>query len=289
MLNQKALDATLSRVGDLPAMPGVVAEVLRITQDPSSSMSDVTRCIESDPALTAKVLRLSNSSYYGMRQYVGTLKLALVILGVREVRNIVLGVSVFDTLRNKDGNFEIAQAVWEASLRVAGLSKRLGTAMGMGLQGEEFIAGLLTDIGKLVLLRQLGKDYIKVYKEHAGSPSALTKAEQDCFGYSHADAATALVIRWSLPQTLCDALWCQYPHEDRPLSKAKDPALAALVRIAKAATFEDLSTGDALATLEDHEAWGVLSETKTPIPEDSRRELLLRCLEEVEAAKSEQP
>ena len=86
------------QMGDLPALSTVVTEVLRMTEDPNTSTGDVCEVVQSDPGLTAKVLRVSNSSYYGMRQYVGTLKLALVILGVREVRNIVEGCDLHGTI-----------------------------------------------------------------------------------------------------------------------------------------------------------------------------------------------
>ena len=92
-------------VGDLPAMPAVVSEVLRITEDPKVDMQVVGRVIESDPAMAGKILKVSNSSYYGMKQFVGTLKMALVILGVREVRNIVLGISVFEAIGHAVASF----------------------------------------------------------------------------------------------------------------------------------------------------------------------------------------
>jgi len=94
------IDKVVARIGDLPAMPDIVAKVMEITEDPGVAVSDVSELIEQDLSLTAKLLKVSNSSYYGMRQVVGTLKLALVILGVKEVRNIVLGISVLDTLRD---------------------------------------------------------------------------------------------------------------------------------------------------------------------------------------------
>jgi len=156
MSDKTEIARIVSRVGELPAMPAVVAEVLRVTDDPASDMSAVSAAIQSDPALTAKILRVSNSPYYGMKQYVGTLKLALVILGVREVRNIVLCISVFEAVRDSERHVAAVHEIWNGSLRVAGLAKSLSTQLGLVLQGEEFIAGLLTDIGKVALLRLRG-------------------------------------------------------------------------------------------------------------------------------------
>lgn len=280
-MGNKNLDDLISKMGDLPALPGVVGEVLRITEDPSSAMSDVTRALERDPALTAKILRLSNSSYYGMRQQVGTLKLALVILGVREVRNIVLGISVFETLKEKSNDHEAAEIIWTDSLKVAGISKQLAVTVGLGLQGEDFITGLLADMGKMLLLWQLKKEYGALMRQFRWQPRRLLLDELGRVGYSHADAATALAVRWSLPKTLSDSLWTQYPHAERPLRQAKDPRLAALVRISKAAYFDDFSKDEDLDSMEDVEAWQVFNSVRRPIESGQRREVLTGIKEEI--------
>ena len=98
MSKRSSVEKVVAKLGDLPAMPDVVAGVMELTADANVAVSEVSALIERDPALTAKLLKVSNSSYYGMRQVVGTLKLALVILGVREVRNIVVGISVLESL-----------------------------------------------------------------------------------------------------------------------------------------------------------------------------------------------
>jgi HD-like signal output (HDOD) protein len=286
MDREAAVERVIACVGDLPAMPVVVAEVLELTQDPSSQMSDMSRIIQSDPALTAKILRVSNSSYYGMKQYVSTLKLALVILGVREIRNIVLGISVFETLRQQGADVNIAGEIWSHSLRVAGISKKLSEHMGLGGEGEEFICGLLHDIGKMVLLCQLGKDYEAIYRTHKGNQQGLYEAELMEFGFTNADAAMALASRWNLPKPMTEALWYQYPDPHRKLQDACAPRLAAVTRIAKRAGRDDFTDPDDLniTALLDTESWDVLAGVKRPIPPNQRREVLGRMVTEVNQA-----
>jgi HD-like signal output (HDOD) protein len=284
MSREKAVREIIERVGDLPALPAVVSEVLRLTEDANSSTGDVCDVIEEDPGLTAKVLRVSNSSYYGMKQFVGTLKLALVILGVREVRNIVLGISVFETLNDKKSDARVAQEIWDHSLHVAGLAKKLATHLGLGLQGEEFISGLLSDIGKMSLLRQFDDPYAEIYKSFSELPQALCKAEREQFDYDHSDVAMALSAEWNLPRTLVDALWYQYPNNSRSLHDAKDPSLAAVVRIAKLASYDDFTKKDGLACLTESEAWEVLATAKNPILEEERRGILSQFVEELKDA-----
>jgi HD-like signal output (HDOD) protein len=286
MADAEVLEQVIDRIGDLPAMPATVAEVLQLTDDPNVEMEDVSRAIEDDPALTAKILQVSNSSYYGMRKHVGTLKLALVILGVREVRNIVLGVSVFDSLTGDGTDTKLAQEIWDEALSVAGLARLITGEMQLGLQGEEFIAGLLANIGRMILLREFGADYIDMYQELRHHPLKLRDEELGEFGYSHPDAAAALAHKWSLPDALADALWVQYPHPERPLDKIAAARVAAVVRIARVAVTDDFSNPSEALSLQDSEAWQVLASAKQTIPEDQRAVVLKGFVEKVKSAPS---
>jgi HD-like signal output (HDOD) protein len=279
----RRLDQVIERVGDLPAIPEIVAEVLRVTDDPMADMADVTEIVERDPAMTAKILRISNSPYYGMKQYVGTLKLALVILGVREVRNIVLGVSVFDSLKDGKHDRLIPESFWTHSFLVGGLSKQLATTMRLGMHGEAFICGLLHDIGKLVLLRQMLTPYAKLLESTGGRADSLCDAEASQYGFTHADAAAALAERWNFPRTLADAIHLHHPRENVSLTSAKDPKLAAIVRLANIAAYEDFdsSEGGAPASCADSEIWSVLSTAPEPLDPGDRVRVLGELKEEL--------
>lgn len=266
MSKRSSVEKVVAKLGDLPAMPDVVAGVMELTADANVAVSEVSALIERDPALTAKLLKVSNSSYYGMRQVVGTLKLALVILGVREVRNIVVGISVLESL--KDATTEkllVREGLWNHSILVASYSKKLGSHLELGLQGEDFIAGLLHDIGKLVLWKQMHEDYVDVYKAAHDDGIPLHEMEFEQFGFDHADAASAVAEAWGLPETLSNALRCHHPRSDRALKDSKDPRLSALVRVANLAANDDLLAEDCnpenLASCNEEEAWSILTET----------------------------
>lgn len=285
MADDAAIVALIEKSGELPAMPSVVSEVLQKTDDPGIEMGEVSKIIENDPALTAKILQVSNSSYYGMKQYVDTLTLALVILGVREVRNIVLGVSVFETLKSDNTDAKRAQEIWNNSLAVAGMAKKITKTMSLGLQGQEFIAGLLADTGKMVLLRSGGDTYAKLLKENAESPRALLQRETETLGFNHAEAATALALKWDLPATLCDALKLQYSSEGgKALADATDPVLAAVIRISRAAVTDDFSEESGQFSINDDEAWCQLANAKSPITADQRFNVLKQFVDEIAEA-----
>ena len=282
------LDRILERVGDLPAMPEVVSQVLSRIDDPNSNMDTVSHILERDPALAARILRVSNSPYFGMRQNVGTLKLAMVILGVREIRNIVLGVSLFDTLRDADTDRLLKDRFWQDAFRVASLSKRLGQALKLGCQGEDFISGLLHGMGKMVLCRHLQKDYAPIISE-AADDDALVAREREVLGFSYADVSAALGERWNLPQAICDAIWLHYPNPEMRLADAKDPRMAATVRIAYYAKrgilpAEPVRVDEALAQTE---AWAALGTAPGELAESGREAALLSLVEEIADAPPE--
>jgi len=278
-----ALGAVVASLGELPALPGIVAGVLQITDDPAAAIAQISDQVQRDPALTAKILQVSNSPYYGMKQQVSSLKLALVILGVREVRNIVLGITVLETVQACGADALFSEGFWRHSVTVGALGKKLGAALSLGLQGEDFVAGLLHDIGKMVLLRQLGKAYERVFLAARGNSAARCAMEQGAFGFDHADAAAALALHWNLPNTLTGALWRHHARDRRRLDSAPNPRLAALVRIANKAYYDDFRSGDAAtcASCTDNEAWTVLLDHKPPAL-DARHRMLAGFAQELE-------
>lgn len=278
----RKLKGIVDRAGELPAVPEIVSDVLRLTEDPSADMQEMTQVIQRDPALTAKILRISNSAYYGLRQHVGTLQLAVLLLGMTEVRNIVLSVSVFDNLRDAKTDAVFQEGYYSHSFAVALLGQMLANHMNLESKGEAFIAGVLHDIGKLILHKQLGPEYDAIYRETGGCSMLLCVKEQESVGFTHADAAAALADHWNFPKTLSDAIWLHHPAHGVPLSAAKDPQLASAIRIANLAIREDWPQNEAAQskTLQEAEAWACLEDAPVSLPPDSREETLTALVTE---------
>jgi HD-like signal output (HDOD) protein len=282
------LGKIIAKVGDLPAMPSVVGEVMALTTNPDVALSDVSRVIERDPALTAKLLKVSNSPYYGMRQVVGTLKLALVILGVREVRNIVIGVAVLDALRDKETEALLHQhGLWAHSTRVAAIAKKIGAHSKGAFQGEDFIAGLLHDVGKMVLWRHLEGEYRNIYLESKRSGRRLHEIEREKFGFDHADVIAGLASVWNLPDSLRVALLNHHDGPGRDLATCKAPKLSALVRIANAAAHDDWANSgkDPMKLIScSHPAWRLIEGIDQIATPTIRFETLSGFVAEIEKA-----
>ena len=284
MSDVPSLDKVLQRVGDLPAMPEVVAEAVDQMSQPDVDMAEIAQTIGRDPALTAKLLKVANSPYYGMRQVVGSLKLAMVILGAREIRNILIGVTMMDTF-DDDRTAAITRGnFWDHSFRVAALSKRISEHYKLRFQGEDFIAGLLHDIGKLVLYRQLPREYAPIFQQASSSEAEIESMENVAFGFDHSDAGGAIARVWNLPETLRDAVMYHHIKEGRPLADAKDPKLAAVVRVANLAAEEDVLSESFLPTeagcCTDPEAWSALEAAAEGAPA-TRHEMLIEFVSEV--------
>ncbi len=272
----------LNRVGNLPSIPVVVNRIIEITNDPNSTMEELSKVIELDPGLTAKVLRVSNSPYYGMRQSVGSLQLALVVLGIKEVRNIVLGVSVLESFRKDHVGVILEKVVWPHSIKVAAFSKKLGQELGLRFQGEAFVAGLLHDIGKIILLDKQADIYTDIFNTYQGIE--LCNHERETVGFSHCEAAAALAIRWNFPETLRDSLLMHHADEAYGLHLAKDGQLCSLIRLADwvvTTECDDDPTVNSTDMLP--EVWEYLDFVPNPIEPDKRCEVLKGVRDEISA------
>ena len=260
---------------EIPAMPRPIARVLEVVQRHGVSLSEVADALEQEPALCAKVLRVSNSAYFGMKRQVSTIKLAVVVLGLREIRDIAMGIALFDAVCKPDVETQTASDIWNHALAVGAVARRLGNIVDPGFQDGAFIAGLLSDIGRMLMLTVLGQQYVKVYREHHRKPLDLVVAERDVFGYSHAALARALTDRWNLPHTIVDVVGAQYRMDGISLRTCRNPELAAVVRAAKSAVDDDFERPMLDDTaLGDDELWEVLDQTRYPIAPENRMELL---------------
>ena len=266
-------------------MPRVVREVLEKADDPSADVASVAALIERDPALAARILRISNSAYYGMRNQVGTLRLALVVLGLREVRNLIVGVAAFHAACGAHNAGPQVEALWRHSSLVGAFAKRLGERLGLFYQGEALAAGLLHDIGKAIMLRHFGEAYARMLEENGEGSETLSYVEEEAFGFDHAAAAAALALKWHLPATLVDAVYCHHNRPDRPFSAAKDPLLPALAWAADHGV-DAAVNGMCMDAAAEGPAWDILDGAPKPAPPGERETTLAAIAAELGLATS---
>lgn len=206
---------TIQEMGNLPTLPNVALEVIRLSREANSSIADLVEILEEDIALTSKILRAANSAYYGVPRKIDTVKMAVVILGMNEISNLVIGTSVVNTMVVDDpelGGFNIKE-FWRHSAACAEFSVALYEMLGVTRPGGAYVAGLMHDLGKMILF-QYFKDYFKeIVQLSASKKISSTEAELEIIGVDHGHIGSWLIQRWNLPEDIIESV---AQHHIRP-------------------------------------------------------------------------
>lgn len=197
-------EALLKRIqgcSTLPTMPAVALEVVDLAKRDQCGLDELAEVIERDPALSGKILKTVNSSFYSRSSRVTTLDQAVVVLGLQSVRTLTLGFALVDRLRERKGaGFDHAR-YWRHSFYTACAARLLAQRMKMKQAEELFICGLLSNIGMLVLSEALGNEYDKLFSK-VTSHARQADAEAAAFGGNHAEVGGCLLESWRLPPVL---------------------------------------------------------------------------------------
>ena len=212
---EKDLPQVLTTADNLPSLPAVALEVLRLAQDESSTIDELAACIGRDPALAAKLLKLSNSSLFGMGQEITSLQRATVVLGLKTVKLMSLSFSLATSIptTGKEGGLDLPE-LWRRSLISAVAGRSLAGLVDSPLGAEGFLCGLLGHVGRLVLGRTLPTEYEEVI-EHEGGWPAL-EAEERRLGFSNVDACATLLKTWNLPRMIYMAVGFAHRPDELP-------------------------------------------------------------------------
>ena len=206
------LKRTVDRLEALPTLCAVAVQLLQLTNDESSRASSIARVIESDQTLTARLLRLVNSSSYNFDSEITTVARAVVALGFNTIRCMALGMAVTDMFptTNGGGAFDLRK-FWTHSLACAVGAEMLAERSGAGLDKDEaFVAGLLHDIGKLVLKTSLKGEYDGVVQRARDEDRSLLEVEQEVLGANHSEVGKWLAERWKLPDMFAQVIWLHH-------------------------------------------------------------------------------
>jgi diguanylate cyclase (GGDEF)-like protein len=225
---ERELPEALTQADNLPSLPAVAMEVLRLTSSEDSTIDDLASCVSRDPALAAKLLKLSNSALFSMGQEVTTLQRATMVLGLKTVKLMTLSFSLVADVPNSgtSGGFDFQQ-YWRRSIVRSVSSRALAQLVGSPLVDEAFLCGLLTHFGRLVLGRVLKDEYAEVTEEAGGWPTF--ELEEKRLGFSSADVCASLLQSWSLPEIIF--LATSYSARDDELPDDAPENLAQLVKI----------------------------------------------------------
>ncbi len=211
---------------NLPSMPAIAVQVLELTRDTDVEIAKIAGLVSRDPAMSAKILKTVNSSFYGRSQRVGTISQAVVILGLQAVKTLVLGFSLVSNLSaSKSRGFD-HKLYWKRSIYAGTAARVCAAKAGMGGQQEEaFLAALLADIGMLVLDLTVGDAYGPVNVQ-AASHEDLAAVETADLGGTHAEVGELIAEKWRLPPQLSGSIG--YHHRPGGLA---DPAVRRMAQV----------------------------------------------------------
>ena len=217
------------RVDDLPTLPRSIISITELVNNPQSSARDLAGVITDDQVLTARLLKLVNSAFYGFPRRITTVTGAIVLLGFDAIRNLLLTTSLFDLFSPKRDKQGIQrEALWDHSLGCAVAAKVIGGYLGYEKVEELFVSGLLHDIGKIVEMLFLEKEFAKINATVKERNILIKEAEEDLLGYSHADVGKLLAEQWNLPLNHVSAI----AHHHDPESSERFSLEAAIVHLA---------------------------------------------------------
>jgi len=218
LLNDESIRRPVTALGDLPSLPRTYEALAQALADPDASLQKVARIIEQDVGISAKVLQLVNSAFFGIAHSMTNIQSAVSFLGINTLKNLVLSVEIFRAFKPKRDlpGFSLEKLQHHAQL-TAHIAARLPVPK--HLADVALVAGMLHDVGKLILAWRLSGHFEKVLAESLGARCAVYKVEERLDGFSHAEIGAYLLGLWGLPYTVVEAVALHHgpnrvPHQN---------------------------------------------------------------------------
>jgi HD-like signal output (HDOD) protein len=218
---------------ELPTMPEVLVKLNDVIARPDAAAADVAKVVGADPAVSTNILRIVNSAYYGLQVRVSSVSLAISVMGFNMTKKVALKAAVFSSFakrREKIQHFD-PSVFWRHAVFVGVAARTLAQrspAFAQMHPEDAYIAGLLHDIGKIILMEKAAPRYLASLRKAVQQNRPEVEVEREDFGFSHADIGSVLAVKWSLPEDLAIAI--RYHH-----APAKDPfhrSLSSLIHLA---------------------------------------------------------
>ena len=194
---------------DLPALPTVVMQVVQATEQENATTSQIEDLLIADAAITTKLLKVVNSAYFGLPRQVVNINQAIAILGMHQVRNLVMSIGVLNALASPSPRIvEVQKQFWQQSFAAASCAEQIAQMKSLPKKDMEmiFIGGLLHDVGRLFLFTLFNLPYQEVLKESIAKQEPLTSVEQRILGTTHSELGGVLAEKWNFPTPLVDMI-----------------------------------------------------------------------------------
>lgn len=275
MENEINILETISNITTIPTLHTVIERISSLLKNPQTSAEEIGKAITKDQALASKVLKLVNSAFYGFPGRISTITHAVVILGFSTIKNIVLTASIFETFKKSENSFSDfdMEQFWLHSIACGAASQTLAKHVGNMDKEECFIAGLIHDIGKIILCQHLPKEFDKIVQNVKKNNILIYESEKQLYGTTHQEIGGLITENWNLPATLQYAV----SNHHIPSKTQKHYIATAIVHCADILVRAmDYGNGgdNKIPTIADH-VWktlGLNEKTLPPILEDINEE-----------------
>lgn len=211
----------------LPTLPSIFYEINEALSDPESSVTHIAALVDKDTALAARLLKLANSAFYGFPTRIDSILKAVTLIGVRQLNILVLGIYATAAFKNISAVYIDMQSFWKHSLACGIVARILSSYRVSQITETFFLAGLLHDVGRLVLISSLPDLRVEAFRRANRTQAILTGVEESVFGFNHAHLGGLLGEKWNFPKLLENAI--RYHH--RPM-ESETPFEAAIVHVA---------------------------------------------------------
>ncbi len=209
------IEKLICRKIDIPSPPKIVVRILEAVQEDESCFAELAKIISADPALTAKMLKVANSSLYGFSGRVKTIEGALAILGINTLKNIALSFIIVNKMQGQSDEIFDFEYFWKRAVTAA-VAAQLVSGMLNGKSDDTFVSGLLQDIGVLVMFYYLPDDYIEVLSAKSATGIPTTLIEKQLIGFNHCELGSALLKKWGLPKSIYLPVFYQHTPQEAP-------------------------------------------------------------------------
>jgi putative nucleotidyltransferase with HDIG domain len=220
LLQNDSLKTLVASMGSLPSVPALYVDMVHELQQPEASINKVGQIVSRDPAMTAKILQLANSAFFGRKRRLSNAAEAVAYLGLNLIRNLLLAVHAFKQFEpSKKGAFSI-ESLWEHSISTATLAREIAEGEGADrkLADDSFTAGLLHDIGKLMMACRIPEAHAEAVNLSKTNALPLWMAEQQALSATHAEVGAYLFALWGLSDAIVEATAYHHRPSESPNS-----------------------------------------------------------------------
>lgn len=228
-MRQITLDELVEKVDEIPVFPQSVLRIIKLIEDPNTGAKDVEREIIKDQGLTTKILKLANSSYYGLSRNIKTVSEATVLLGFQAVKSMVLATSVGKVFDKELPGYALGKEdLWRQSQVCAITTRIVAKKARFPKADQAYTAGLLRDIGKVILDHYMTEQYEVIVQQVNSSKKSFLEVEQDVLGFDHGQVGARIAEKWHLPEDLVEAIATHHTPEKAVIN----PKMTAMVHVA---------------------------------------------------------